>query len=1408
MSVIIFKKGTTAQNDSYKGQNGEITIDTTKKTIRVHDGSIIGGAEMALSDLSNTNVQDQLDTVNSRLDTLEGDGAGSITQALQDANTYTDNEITNEAQIRSLADDIFNDLVNGLINDVDTLQNDLSTETNNRSNADTNLQNQINLLASGADLLTLQNRVDALEDIDSGNRLDIVETALAQEILDRTDAVNTEIQNRIDADFAIQTELDNTQSGAGLNIDGSYSIPEGNTYLTGTDSLRSAILALDISLATEAGNISDIQDQLNTEIQNRIDADNAIDLRIDDVELHHLHSNSFYANNGVTDIQTEIDNVGATQNQVIFVTSGSFAGATISINNKIDMAIVAPDIGDNMATLSGGRALTIDGTSEKIRIANLKIEGAVNITGSKGRHYFSDCEFQGGVNIDGTTDATNTFIVFQDCTFKNQNVNLSNLTNCIVYFNNCNFENRRVVVNNCTTSPYVAIISNSLRLNVLQTNFADGIALVGRIGYANQVVKTYTTSTNFINALNVETSFTGSYNELNDLPTLVTASTDLSDTADLLRTSDKGVANGVAELDANGLIPNHHLPPLALSKPYVVDTIIERDALTGIETGDVAIVVNDTDPDNNGNYIYDGDTPSWIKLYNATAPVDSVNGSTGTVTLYTGDITEGVGANSQPANKWFTDQRAIDAVVTSNINTNDKAPSTQTVKTYVTGITDGLNTRLTSVENDAVNHATIAYVDNGLAGKVNTSDYTASDVLTKIKTVDGSGSGLDADLLDGLDASDFVKMTTDQTISGIKTFSSAPIVPDQSALDNSTKSANTKYVDTAIQTVTDLQGASGQVLFKGNYNPTTNTPSLTTAKKGYLYVASDNGTLDGANLNTGDQILFIKDVTGGVVAGTDFVVDSGLANGSIIVRNITSNNSTMISNAYHIYQDSNNWGLKLPALDQTQVGYVMYLRHRGTGVLSLTRFDTSYTANFYFNNTLSVNSISLSSTGEYIFRCSSIQGTTITWEVTCTNKNALRTTDDLTEGSTNKYASATNVRPLLSAGTGISYDNGTGAITNSAPYSDSSARLALSAGTGISYDNSSGAISLNATIDNLSDVVISDPSSNQILSYNGTNWVNTTNDSVGRYTPTALSAGSVALVINKYYFTSVSGIIVNATMPTPVVNGDTFLIHNLGGSTVTLSSLNYYWNGAYSGVGQNFVITTNDLFRFTAYVDGATTYWYISVSPSQNLRTTTNIAEGTNEYFTEAKAKTATVVNSMAGSQTDQAPSVSSVKAYYTAGTGISISSGQISASLSGFSIDALSDVDTTTSAPTSGQALAWNGTNWTPQSISGFSIATGNRSISTNTVATATSDETYYIATSALTVTLPTPSSSNVGKKIIVKSYTNGAVTIASNSGSQIIYDSTSASASVVHTANFPGFSTTFICLEVGSGTYFWVVV
>ena len=59
---------------------------------------------------------------------------------------------------------------------------------------------------------------------------------------------------------------------------------------------------------------------------------------------------------------------------------------------------------------------------------------------------------------------------------------------------------------------------------------------------------------------------------------------------------------------------------------------------------------------------------------------------------------------------------------------------------------DTLN-ELAAALGDDPNFATT--VTNSIGTKLPTASYTAADVLTKVKTVDGSGSGLDADLLDG-----------------------------------------------------------------------------------------------------------------------------------------------------------------------------------------------------------------------------------------------------------------------------------------------------------------------------------------------------------------------------------------------------------------------------------------------------------------------------------------------------------------------------------------------------------------------------------------------------------------------------------------------------------------------------------
>ena len=50
---VQFRRGTTAQNNSFTGAVGELSIDTDKDALRIHDGTTSGGFEQAKADLTN-----------------------------------------------------------------------------------------------------------------------------------------------------------------------------------------------------------------------------------------------------------------------------------------------------------------------------------------------------------------------------------------------------------------------------------------------------------------------------------------------------------------------------------------------------------------------------------------------------------------------------------------------------------------------------------------------------------------------------------------------------------------------------------------------------------------------------------------------------------------------------------------------------------------------------------------------------------------------------------------------------------------------------------------------------------------------------------------------------------------------------------------------------------------------------------------------------------------------------------------------------------------------------------------------------------------------------------------------------------------------------------------------------------
>ena len=69
-TTVQFRRGTTSQNNSFTGAAGEITINTTKKTAVVHDGTSAGGSTLISendegywSAVANTDIDSAIENV-------------------------------------------------------------------------------------------------------------------------------------------------------------------------------------------------------------------------------------------------------------------------------------------------------------------------------------------------------------------------------------------------------------------------------------------------------------------------------------------------------------------------------------------------------------------------------------------------------------------------------------------------------------------------------------------------------------------------------------------------------------------------------------------------------------------------------------------------------------------------------------------------------------------------------------------------------------------------------------------------------------------------------------------------------------------------------------------------------------------------------------------------------------------------------------------------------------------------------------------------------------------------------------------------------------------------------------------------------------------------------------------------
>ena len=174
--------------------------------------------------------------------------------------------------------------------------------------------------------------------------------------------------------------------------------------------------------------------------------------------------------------------------------------------------------------------------------------------------------------------------------------------------------------------------------------------------------------------------------------------------------------------------------------PAIVNQGGTPELATGVTAGEIRTLIGAGTSSFNGTWGSLSGKPSTFAPSAHTHEIDEVNGLTSALNdlapkaspALTGTPTAPTAAGGNN-----TTQIATTAFVTGEINrVIDAAP----------GALNTLNELAAAIGDDANFSTTIT---NQIGAKLDSSAYTAADVLAKIKTVDGAGSGLDADKLDG-----------------------------------------------------------------------------------------------------------------------------------------------------------------------------------------------------------------------------------------------------------------------------------------------------------------------------------------------------------------------------------------------------------------------------------------------------------------------------------------------------------------------------------------------------------------------------------------------------------------------------------------------------------------------------------
>lgn len=684
-TILQLRRGTTTQHSSFTGASGEVTVDTTKKTVVVHDGSTAGGSPLATEAYVTSQIQskDNTDeitegstnlyftTARARNAISAGSGIsisnGAISVDTSTIATKTYAETAAADAVAAVIDsapaalDTLNELA-AAINDDASYASTVSTALGNRLRVDVNTQN-----------LTSTQQNYALTNL--GLTASLTE-------LNYVDGVTSAIQTQLDAKFASADF--NSTFDTRLGTKSTTNLSEGtNLYFT-NNRARGAVSV------TDSGGDGSLSYDSSTGVITYTGPSAS------EVRAH------FSAGSGIS------------------ITNGSIASTITQYTDALARSSLSFAAGSGAYNSTTGVITIPTNTSQLTNGANF-----ITLTSLSAGTGISYNNTTGVISADTTTVATKTYV----------DGKISDLVNGASAAYDTLKEIQDAMATDAELSAAIAAITIG---NATQTITAGSYLTGGGTFTANQ-----TTDSSVTLAVDAASANTASKIVARDSSGNFAAGTITADLTGNASTATKWATARTITLggDLTGSVSIDGSANVTLTATVAADSVALGTDTTGNYVASVAT----------GTGLTGGAAGSEGTAISLGIDTGVVATLTGTQTLTNKTLTSPTLTTPAVGSGGFTVAGSTSGTTTVVASATASGTITLPAVTGTVVTTGDTGTVTNTMLAGSIANAKLANSSISLAGTSVSlgGSFTAQNMLDAIKTVDGSGSGLDADLLDG-----------------------------------------------------------------------------------------------------------------------------------------------------------------------------------------------------------------------------------------------------------------------------------------------------------------------------------------------------------------------------------------------------------------------------------------------------------------------------------------------------------------------------------------------------------------------------------------------------------------------------------------------------------------------------------